>query len=143
MYCFSGFEKFILIAFFCTNTFFQREKFWFISSFGTKVSRFWGKLWNLKKHPTFASVGFIHRVLGIGTHHKWRRRFGHAISHALKSSQKKKSLTYLYLVIYCEDFKPIVVNGSKQFSNFWNRLYVHFIGCACKVWISPLFEKFL
>ena len=56
---------------------------------------------------------------------------------------EKKSLTYLYLVIYCEDFKPIVVNGSKQFSNFWNRLYVHFIGCACKVWISPLFEKFL
>ena len=111
------------------------------SSFLLHFSAHFWRLWNLEKHPTVGSVGFIHWVSGIGTHHKWRRRFGHAISHALKSLQKKKSLTYLYLVIYCEDFKPIVVNGSKQFSNFWNRLFIS-LGVLVKFKLAHYLRNF-
>ena len=59
----------------------------------------------------------------------------------IKEFREKKSLTYLYLVIYCEDFKPIVVNGSKQFSNFWNRLFIS-LGVLVKFKLAHYLRNF-
>ena len=112
------------------------------SSFLLHFSAHFWKLWNLEKHPTVGSVGVYPLGFGYWKPSQMKTSFWSCNFTCIKiGTQVKKSLTYLYLVIYCEDFKPIVVNGSKQFSNFWNRLFIS-LGVLVKFELAHYLRNF-